>query len=68
MSLSLQVRLYRAMHEKHSKDDGSAVSVRAVNYDSMVIFSLSSLNYAVCLWGFGRCLRVLVLACTPVTD
>lgn len=56
------------MHEKHSEGDGSAISVCAVNYDSMVIFSLSSLNYAVCFGGFGRCLRVLALACTPVTD
>lgn len=48
MLLSLQVRVHRAMHEKHSEDDGSAISVCAVNYDSMIIFSLSSLNYAVC--------------------
>lgn len=36
------------MHENRSEDDGSAISVRAVNYESMIIFSLSSLNYAVC--------------------
>jgi len=56
MSLSLQVRVYWAMCEKYSEDDGSAISVRAVNYDSMIIFSLSSLNYAVCLWGLEECL------------
>ena len=52
MSLSLQVRVYRAMHEKHSEDDGSAITVYAVNYDSMIIFRLSSLN---CLFvGLGE--------------
>lgn len=38
------------------------------NYDRMVVFGFSFLKCAVCLWGLGRCLKVLLLTCTPVTD
>lgn len=54
------------MHEKHSEDNGSAISVCAVNYEynniQLEFFKLC------CLWSFGKCLEVLVLACTPVSD